>query len=624
MTKLNLASEFEPRSRNDWLSEVEKVLRGADFEKKLVAKTYDDIRIDPLYSELRDTGAPGQTPFTRGWSDQTDGEWNIDQLHISSDPDDANTAILEDLEGGASSLTIRLNAPGQSGLPADAGALTKALNGVRLDMIALNIAPGLGYQNTQQLITALAAEHPDEMNDARISIDADPVGELARLGALDRDMDTALDQLADLAKSALGDLPVQSSIMVDGRPYHNAGASEAEELAAILATTVTYMRSLEESGITPAEILPLISVTLGADTDIFNTIAKFRAARHLLWSISDACGAGSEAAKITLRAETSERMMTRRDPWVNLLRATAATTGAAIGGAQSITVLPHTWTLGTPDHFARRMTRNCQIVLMEEASLAAVVDPAGGSSYVDYLTDELTRKSWTLFQEIERNGGMVDALQSGHIQSAIRETNDARAKDIAYGKLDITGVSAFPDLTEDPIKTASHAIPAPLDSEAITVEPLPLRRLSEPFEKLRDTADSYKASHGKLPQIFLANLGLLSDFNARANWSASFLSAGGIETITSTGYADHNALIDAFKNSGTTIACICSSDAVYENEAEAIARDLKAAGATFIYLAGRAGEKRDAYRSAGIDAFIHMGLNSLEILSEALDRLGAR
>ena len=628
MSDLKLAAEFEQRTEADWLSEVEKVLRGADFDKKLKAKTYDDIAIDPLYARDTNNGsaAPGSAPFTRGWNTDrpsSDGSWEINQLHITSDPDATNTAILQDLEGGASSLTIRLAAPGQTGLPATVDALRTALNGVRLDMIALHLDAGGDFTKLPDLVSPLLSDRPDEGDTHRISISADPLGTLARLGALENDLETTFAGLVELAKAKTTGLKVDKILNVSGLPYHNAGASDAEELSAVLATLVAYMRALESAGLEPSQSLPMMSLTLAADTEVFNTTAKFRAIRKLVWQIADACGCPDTARHVQIHGTSSARMMTRRDPWVNMLRTTTACTGAALGGAETITLLPFTWSLGQPDKFARRMTRNCQIVLMEEAALGAVIDPAGGSGYVDYLTDQLAEKAWDMFQEIETSGGMFKALQSGLVQGMIKETHDKRAQNIAVGKTEITGVSSFPNINEAPVSVTPFDTPMSLEEEAVTVEPLPMRREAEPFEKLRDLADAHKASNGNLPGLFLANLGLLTDFNARANWASSFFSTGGVEALPNAGFSSDDELIEAFKKSGVSVACICSSDAIYETDAENIAAKLKAAGATYIYLAGRAGEKRDAYRAAGIDAFIHMGVNSLEILSDALDRIGS-
>ncbi len=628
MSELKLAAEFEPKTRNDWLALVEAALRGADFEDTLVARTRDGIRIDPLYTpgdEAFDQSSltPGTQPFTRGWSaGKTDPAWEIDQLHVDRAPETANKAILSDLEGGATSITLRLAAPGQSGLDPTSNALNAALKGVHLDMIALSFDAGLNIGKLPEMLAGLAKGRGRENGNMRISLGADPLGALARLGALDVDMENAYRQIEELTTARDGGLPIQRILLADGRPYHNAGAGAAQELACVMATIVAYVRARDDAGAHPGQTIPELSVSLAADTDLFETTAKFRAARRLVWQIADACGCAEAAARVELSAQTSERMMTRRDPWVNMLRTTAACAAAAMGGAQAITVLPYTWAIGAPDSFARRMARNCQMVLREEASFGAVLDPAGGSHYVDYLTDELSEKAWHLFQDIEKDGGMFKALQSGKIQNMIRATHEARANDIAMARQELTGISSFPQLNEKPVSAEPHILPPPLDDVAITVEPLHLRRLSAPFEKLRDASDAYRARTGHPPTVFLANLGTVQDFNMRANWAANFFGAGGMATTENQAYEDYDTLIAAFEKSGASLACICSSDAIYGNEAEEAAKRLKSAKADYVYLAGRAGENRDAYRSAGIDAFIHAGVNILETLSDAHDRLG--
>ena len=627
MSELELGSEFEQKTRDDWLALVDKALRGADFERTLVAKTYDDIRIDPLYVPDAEPSPhsrlpPGNAPFTRGWhSEKTDPPWQIDQLHITRDPVATNKAILTDLEGGASSITLRLAAPGQSGLESGSDALAAALKDVRLDMMALSLDAGFNVASLPAMLTDLLKGRPDDPENFDISLNADPLGTLAVLGGLNVDIDSACRQIGDLSTARENGLPVNRIMRVDGAPYHNAGASEAQELACVLATILAYLRAQEDAGKPPEKTFPELTVCLAADTELFQTTAKFRAMRKLIWQIAESCGCPEAAPSVKLTARTSERMMTRRDPWVNMLRTTAACAAASLGGAETITVLPFTWAIGTPDGFAARMARNCQLILREETALGTVLDPMGGSAYVDYLTEEISQKAWLIFQDIEKEGGMFKSLQSGKVQNMIHETSRARENDIALGTQQLTGISSFPHLDEKPVTAAPHEIPPPLDEEAVTVEPLPLRRSSAPFEKLRDASDAYRVRTGHPPTVFLASLGALSDFSARARWAANFFSAGGMETTNGEEYQDHDTLIAAFTESGASLVCICSADAVYAEQAEEVAMRLKSSNAACIYLAGRAGEKRDTYRTAGIDKFIHAGVNMLETLTDAHDRM---
>lgn len=386
----------------------------------------------------------------------------------------------------------------------------------------------------------------------------------------------------------------------------------------MLATLVAYLKAAEQGGIAPKDALAKISVALAADADEFSTIAKLRAARRLVWRIADACGAGDAASAVRFVSPTSYRMMARRDPWTNILRTTIACTGAALGGADSICVLPFTFALGKPDAFARRVARNVQIVCQEESNLGRVADPAGGSWYVEQLTDELAKKAWEIFQEIEGRGGIVAALQAGYVQEIIGKTREARGKAIATGKQVLTGVSAFPLLGDDGV----HAEPWPQAPErsgkaAITITPLTPHRLGEAFEALRDAAD---AAGGY--KMFVASMGAIVDHNVRTTWVKNYLAAGGIETLISDGYKTADDAAAAFKASGATAACICSSDALYATLAEPTAKALKAAGAKLVVMAGRPGDTEAALRAAGVDSFLYAGADAVATLKGLQEKLG--
>jgi methylmalonyl-CoA mutase len=314
-------------------------------------------------------------------------------------------------------------------------------------------------------------------------------------------------------------------------------------------------------------------------------------------------------------------MMAKRDPWTNMLRTTAACAGAAFGGADAVTVLPYTWALGAPDRFARRIARNTQLVLQEESALGRVVDPAGGSWYVEQLTSELAAKAWALFQGIEAKGGIASALTSGALQDEIARVAEERAKAVATGRRELTGVSVFPMLGEDGVKVAPNPAPPPLTGTQ-HVRPLTPHRLTEPFEALRDAADVFLAKTGARPRIFLANLGEIVEHNTRSTWVWNFLAAGGIEGLNSDGYASADAAAAAFKTSGARIACLCSSDAVYAKEAQAAAKALKAAGAGRVLMAGRPGPEEALLRSAGVDGFLFAGQDAIAVLADLHKALG--
>jgi methylmalonyl-CoA mutase len=409
--------------------------------------------------------------------------------------------------------------------------------------------------------------------------------------------------------------------LADGRPVHDAGGSEAQELALTLATAVAYLRALEAGGMALDVASAAVSFRLIADADQFLTMAKFRALR-LLWArIEQGCGLAPRP--IFLAADTAWRMLTQRDPYVNMLRATVATFSAGLGGADSITVLPHTMALGLPDGFARRAARNTQLVLLEESNLARVADPAAGSGGIEALTQQLCEGAWTLFQEIEKAGGVFAALEQNLIQKKVAATRAVREANIARRKEVLTGASEFPNLREAHVAMldATPIALAPYSDAKITFNALPPMRLAAPFEKLRDKSDDILKKTGARPKVFLANLGTPADFTARAAFAKSFFETGGIEAIDTEGFFDPTALADSFKASGAFLACLCSSDKIYATQAAAAAKALQAVDAKHIYLAGRPGEQEAPLRAAGVNDFVFTGGDALATLQEVYKRM---
>jgi methylmalonyl-CoA mutase len=403
----------------------------------------------------------------------------------------------------------------------------------------------------------------------------------------------------------------------DGRVIHDAGGSEAMELAFVLASLTAYLRAIESAGVALEEARTMIYARLSADADQFLTMAKFRALR-LLWArVEQACGL--ESRPLFIAADTAWRMLSQRDAYVNMLRATMAVFSAGLAGANSINVLPHTLALGLPDPFARRVARNTQLVLLEESNLAKVSDPAAGSGGIEALTHELCEAAWRAFQETEKAGGVFAALEQNLIQRQVVTTRAAREANIARRKEVLTGASEFPNLKETQVAVldAKPVELAPYGEAKFKFDALPPMRLAVPFERLRDQSDKILKAKGTRPKVFLANLGTAADFTARATFAKSFFETGGIEAVETEGFTDPSALAEAFKVSGAALACLCSSDKVYAARAAAAAKALQAAGARHIYLAGRAGEQEASLRAAGVNDFIFAGGNALATLQEA-------
>ncbi len=605
---LTLAAEFPPTSEADWRKLVEAALKGASFEKRLVTQTYDGLRIAPLYPRAVDAATVAGRPAQ---------PWQVLQRVDLPDPAAANAEALHDLENGAAGLALVFAGAAAAhgyGLVADkAEDLERALAGVMLDMIPLRIetAPFAG-RPVATLVTALVEAR--KLDPATLAIDfgLDPVGDMARTGH-------ALLPWPELSQRAGGTARELASkgfaaarfLRADGRAVHEAGGSEAQELAFAIACGVAYLRLLEAAGFALDEARRRVSFLLAADADEFLTVAKFRALRKLWARIEQASGLTPEPAFVA--AETAWRMMTARDPYVNMLRATIAVTAAGVGGADSITVLPFTAALGLPDRFARRVARNLQLILLEESNLYRVADPAAGSGGIETLTSELAQAAWSLFQEIEAAGGAAAAIEQDLVQKKVATTRVARQAAIAKRKDALTGTSDYPNLGEAPVKVLDVArVTVPLAGTS-KFEALPSLRLAEPFEALRDKSDAILAKTGARPKMFLANLGRLSDFTARATFAKNFYEAGGIEAIGNDGFPDLAALVDAFKKSGAKLACLCSSDKVYEAQAAEAAKALTAAGAT-VHLAGRPGEHEAAWNAAGVKDFIYVGCDVLAVL----------
>lgn len=616
--ELTLAAEFPAATREDWLRLVQAALKGSPSES-LTIKSYDGLRIEPLSARR-----PDATPIT---GCAPGAAWQVMQRVDHPDPAAANAQALDDLANGATGLSLvfagAIGAYGY-GLPPGADALARALDGVDPGAIALDLDLSIPAREAPLHLAGWMRQGGINPAKTQIRCGLDPLRSLATEGA----SPLAWPELAALLVklvNELGELGFTGPLAVaDGRAIHNAGGSEAQELAYVLATGVAYLRALADGGISLDDARRTIFFRLSADADLFLAMAKFRALRRLWARTEQACGLAPKPPFIA--AETAWRMMTKRDPHVNMLRTTIATVAAGLGGADAITVLPFTAALGLPDGFARRMARNTQLILLEESNLAKVADPAAGSGGIEAMTEQLCVGAWALFQEIEAAGGACAALRAGLVQRKIADVRRAREAAVSTRVEALIGTSEFPNLAEPPVRVLDVApvTAAAPTARVLTAEPLPRIRLAAPFEALRDASDRALATRGARPKIFLANLGTPSDFTARASFAKNFFEAGGIEAMTNDGLPAREALMSAFKASGATLACLCSSDIVYEREAVAAANTLTAAGAEHIYLAGRPSALEPALRAAGVETFIFAGCNALATLQAAHGILGIR
>ncbi|MDB5643789.1 MAG: mutA [Hyphomicrobiales bacterium] len=576
------ASAFPAVDEAKWRVLVDRVLKGAPFEK-LVGKTYDGLPIQPLYPRAFDA-APIPTAHVGAW----DALARVDQPRAA----DAHAQALTDLENGATGLQIVLEGATGAygfGLAPDLDTLDHALESVILET-ALPIAFDAGAAGTQVAahLEAIVAARKIAPADVRIFFGLDVLHEDAALCAA-----TALR----LRKTGF----LAPILVADGRRVHMAGGTEAQELALALAAALAALRALEGAGLSLVDARDAIFFRVAADADQFLTIAKLRALRLLWAQVETACGLAPKPAVI--HAETAWRMMTRRDPYVNLLRTTTAAFAAGLGGADQVSVLPFTQALGLPNSFARRLARNTQLVLIEESNLGRVTDAGAGAGGVESLTDEIAHAAWMLFQASEAKGlaAWLPTL-SADVASACK----ARLKNIARRKDALTGTSEFPNIHEKPVAVLEPA--RALADDAL----FPPMRLAQGFEALRDRAESMNPR----PKIYLATLGAVADFTARAMFAKNFFEAGGIEAVI---HVDGD-LVAGYRASGASLACLCSSDAVYATQAPDAARALRDAGAT-LFLAGRPGEMEAALKEAGVSRFVYAGCDLIETLNDALGLL---
>jgi len=673
-----LAGEFPPATEEQWLALVDKVLKGAPLSK-LESRTPGGVTVSPLYTAAGSTGSndeagfPGQAPFIRGSSPspRTDGAWAVRARIGVANPVTAQQLALRELARGSTELQIRFDAAFRQGVSPTQAAfdelggvdgvliastkdLLTVLQGVYLDLAAVHLQPGGAFvQAAQMMLEVWERTGVDSIN-ASGGIGADPIGELAATGRLAQGIDAALAELGSLASQLSVTHPNLRTVSVDTAAYVEAGCSETGELAAMLSTAAAYLRAMSAAGMTVDAACAQIEVTLSVDADVFTGIAQLRAARRLWSEMTAACGASESAQALQLHVRTAERMMTKRDPWVNLLRVTSATFAACLGGAASVTTLPFDIEAGEPEELGQRMARNTQLLLQEESNLGRVIDPTGGSWYVESLTDEIAVTAWRKFGEIESAGGLPAALLDGTLPSWIAEVCAERQLRVATRREPITGVSEFPDIHEAPLtraivdlvalRAAAEASAAAENTGvadvgvadvgvadvgvadvgvATTCAPLPRVRWSEPFELLRDRSDAFLASTGRRPEVFLVNLGPVSVHTGRASFAKNFFEAGGIaaassergETLGFDQVAD--AVADALQT-GCELVCICSSDALYAERATEFAEAFRATNISTVYLAGNPGDRRAAEVAAGITEFIHVGVNLIEVLNRAL------
>jgi methylmalonyl-CoA mutase len=698
--ELTLTDDFPTPALEDWRRVAEESLRGGSLER-LAVRLLEGIDIQPLYTGDGVTPSaevPGQPPFTRGRrpadaADRWQNAPRIDHPELAT----AASRISEALEGGADAVWLSAAAASRLGLDPDHTRTESAdLDGVPLatvDDVGTVLGPALAGGTPVHLATggaapavlalfiAAAARHGVGPAGVHGSVDLDPLGALAADGEDATGLDRSFALAADAAMWAARHAPNLRVLSVSTVPYHVAGATAIHELAFAMATAVATLRAAEAGGCDLDAVARQLRFVQALGRDVFLGIATLRALRRLWHRVATSCGVGDAHAGALIHATTSPRTLTARDPWTNLLRATTQTVAAVTGGADVVTTLEFDRRLGVPGDLGRRLARNTQTILREESHLGRIADPAGGSWYVESLTEELAHRAWALFQQIEREGGMRAAVERGQVAGLLGEALIARRRAVAHRRDPVTGVSTWPLIDEQrptpnsldgpSVRRAAaervaawrqcHRPDGVLEALASTVSsgthdgrctqaaidaaaagatlgqlvaslqtggrptrsvPLPSEPSARMFERLRDAADRALASSGQRPTAFLATLGPVGEHTARATFTRNLLAAGGIGSVDRGEFDAPQQAAEAFRDSGAEVAVICSSDARYAADAADTARRLKDAGARLVALAGRPGDHEGEWREAGIDRFVHADGDAHADLTAFLEALG--
>lgn len=617
----SLAAEFEPVSPEQWAAPI-KEKRGSDAP--LLTELEEGVTTQWLYTPADALGAdpgglPGTAPFVRGA--RVGGKWAIRQEYGTANLGDALEQVTEDLGDGSDEVLLRVAADGAGGLPIQTiNDLELVLHGVDLDHVPVALQAGTAASATARLLCELWRRHATEAATVTGSLGLDPVSVAARTGASADALKQAITEAVKLTGEVHAEFPQVRALAVETAPYVDAGAGPVEELAVAITTAIAYLRAAEAAGLSPEDVAATLEFRVSVGTDQFTEIAKLRALRRLFATVLEYSGVAAEQRFAPIYARSSRRMVSSLDPWVNILRNTIANFAAAVGGADGITVLPfdeaEAESFGQPGAAARRLARTTQLVLNEESSLSRVADPAGGSWYVESLTDELATKAWERVQAIEADGGIVALVASGKLSEQLAASSTERQGKLAHRKLNKTGVNEFPLLGDDGVRReADDATASVWNIENAAATALQLERDAAQFEHLRGRAKQLAAA-GHEPKILLACTGSLASHVAISQWGKNFYEAGGIATIASGAQPDDAHQAALLKEHELDTVAVCPGRGTEPEQIASLVAALREAGAKLIYLAGADDEKAKAQ---GADFGVRQGVDMVAVLGDLLD-----
>ena len=608
--KEKLFDQFPPVSYEEWRKKVETDLKGADFDKKLVWRTNEGFNVQPIYriediEGLNTTNSlPGQFPYVRGT--RADNDWYARQEILAEDPKQANADARDVLTRGITALGFKV---------AEGADVPTLLEGIDLTKVEINLdcCPDKAVDVAKALVEYIKAKGAVET--FRGSIAFNPLRKALRHGA--PLCDCVVSKAVALIE-AVKDIPALRVIDVDSAMFCNAGAFIYEELGYALAWGAQWMTALTEAGVSVDEAARRIKFDMGVSSNFFMEIAKFRAGR-MLWAdiVKQYKPADEAVAKMMVHASTSRYNQTIFDAHVNLLRSQTETMSAAVAGVDSITVTPFDAPYKKPDAFSERIARNQQFLLKEESHMDKVVDPAGGSYYVETLTVSIAREAWKLFLSIDEAGGFFAKVADGTIQQAVTEASKKRHTDVARRKEILLGTNQYPNINEmaaDKIEIKDTESHCGCTAEGDSAKALPTKRAASDFEQLRLATEAA----ANRPKVFMLTIGNLAMRLARAQFSSNFFGCAGYEIIDNLGFDTVEQGIDAALEKKADVIVLCSSDDEYATLAPEAFKYLN--GRAQFVVAG-APACMDELKALGINDYVHVRVNVLDTLRDFNNRL---
>lgn len=608
----DLFKDFPVVSIEEWEEKIKQDLKGVDYEKKLVWKSPEDISVRPYYrsEHLEQLGYlnshPGEFPYTRGYG-KYGNKWDIREDILVKQPEEANRKALRVLEKGATALGFII----KKGAVKTSGDLEKLLDGIGLEKIGINFLSGTETPKLVSLFAEIVEKRGIEAGKVTGSANFDPFGYLTNNGKYITNREQDINDAAGLIENYGKRFHSFRLIGVNGISFCNAGASAVMELAFSLATGNEYLSVLTGMGLPVDPVAQNIQFNLGSGSNYFMEIAKLRAARMLWARIVQAWEPKSEdSLKTFIHSETSDFNKTIYDPYVNMLRTTTEAMASAIGGANSLYVKPFDRNFRDSSDFSERIARNTQIILKNEAYFDKVTDPSAGSYYIESLTDSLVSETWKLFQQIEKDGGYIVALENGFIQEQIEELCRKRCMNLALRKEVLVGTNQYVDTLESAIENVTgESSESIIPADNLVTKPLKKIRVAEAFEELRMNTGKYK---GKTPDVFLFTYGNKKMRKARAVFATNLFAIAGFNIVDNIGFETVEEGLNAVMKRNPEIVVLCSSDEEYPKIADTIYQSLS--DKTILVIAGYPKKSIDNLKETGYKYFIHIKTDVLDVL----------